>query len=113
MPSSRLLKTIRDRDGFPIDVTQHAGDDLAATITVSRDGTLELTTEQAIDLAAALLFATDTKTRTARPDVVKAAETWGVVFLAVRTERRPDRVLGGIVDVLDPASVIIRTPGGK
>lgn len=110
MPSSRLLATIRDRDGFPIDVTQHTGDDLTATITVSREGTVELTTEQAIDLATALLFATDTKTTTRRPNVVQAARTWGVAFLAVRLEKRRDGVEGGIIDVLDPASVIVRAP---
>lgn len=110
MPTSRLLTTIRDRDGFPIDVTQHAGDDLAATITVSRDGTLELTTEQAVELAVALLFATDTKTTSRRPNVVQAARAWGVAFIALRFEKRRDGVEGGIIDVLDPASVIVRVP---
>lgn len=112
MPS-RLLATIRDRDGFPIDVTQHVGDDLAATITVSRDGTLELTTEQAVELATALLFATDAKTTSRRPNVVQAARAWGVAFLAVRLEKGRDSVERTIVDVLDPASVIVRAPGGK
>lgn len=120
MPSrlTRLIATVRDRDGAPIDVRQHIGDDLAVTLEFT-DARLaavpvELTTEDAVRLATSILYAVDTRTAQ-RPDVWAQAQAWGVAFLAIRRHvpphaERAARPEHAVVDLLDPADVTIRPP---
>lgn len=107
------LITIRDRDGAPVDVTMFESDDLAATIEWtdgSNRASVELTHEDAIALGTALLFATDNRGPLTRPNVVESARSWGAAFIAIRLEKRRTGITGALVDVLDPASVIVRAP---